>query len=126
MFHILGGVEGVGLRDATIRIDGTLLFSPDTARWPHYGDGTHRAGLAFWDAQDLTLTSSGTGILDGNGRAWWSLPGISYLLHQENRPRLLTIANSSSVVVERLLLKDSPVRPPRSAHSGLLHVATPC
>ena len=108
VYHILGGVEGVGLRDATIRIDGTLLFSPNTEQWPHHNDGTHRAGLAFWDAQGLTLTSSGTGILDGNGRAWWSLPGIGYLIHQENRPRLLTIANSSSVLVERLLLKDSP------------------
>lgn len=94
-FYVGGGVEGVGLRDVTIRIDGRLLFSSDTSRWPHYSDGvTHRAGLAFWDAQDLTLTSSARGELDGNGRAWWSVPGIGYLMHQEHRPRLLTIANS--------------------------------
>ena len=107
-FHILGGVEGVGLRDVTIRIDGTLLFSPDTASWPHYGDGTHRAGLAFWDAHGLTISSSRQGTLDGNGRAWWSVPGFGYLMHQEKRPRLLTIANSTRVIVERILFKDSP------------------
>ena len=57
----------------------------------------------------LTLTSaSGQGELNGNGRAWWSLPGVGYLIHQEQRPRLLTIANSSDVLVEKLLFADSP------------------
>mgnify|MGYP002832806894 CR=1 FL=1 len=52
-FHVMGGVEGVGLRDVTVRIDGTLRFSPDTRAWPRYTDGIMpRAGLAFWEAED--------------------------------------------------------------------------
>ena len=109
-FHVMGGVEGVGLRDVTVRIDGTLRFSPDTRAWPRYTDGIMpRAGLAFWEAAGLTLTSGARqGVLDGNGRAWWSVPGIGYLIHQEWRPRLLTVANSSDILVEKLLLADSP------------------
>ena len=109
-YHVMGGVEGIGLSDVTIQIDGKLIFSPKTRQWPHYADGiVHKAGLAFWDARGLRLTSaSGHGELNGNGRAWWSLPGIGYLIHQEQRPRLLTIANSSDVLVENLLLADSP------------------
>ena len=111
-FHVMGGVEGVGLRDATIRVDGTLRFSPHTAAWPRYADRvTRRPGLAFWDAIGLTLTTSSSriqGVLDGGGRAWWSVPGIGYLMHVEHRPRLLTVANSSGILIERLLLKDSP------------------
>ena len=67
------------------------------------------AGMAFWDCSNITLTSSnGRGELYGNGRAWWSLPGIGYLLHQEYRPRLLTVASSRGVLIENLLFRDSP------------------
>ena len=108
-FHVMGGIEGVGLRDVTIQIDGKLIFSPDTSAWPRYADDiTRRPGLSFWDAVGLTLTSSSQGVLDGSGRAWWSVPGIGYLIHTERRPRLLTVANSSDVLVEKLLLQDSP------------------
>ena len=65
--------------------------------------------MAFWDCSNITLTSSnGRGELYGNGRAWWSLPGIGYLLHQEYRPRLLTVASSRRVLIENLLFSDSP------------------
>ena len=37
-FHVMGGIEGVGLRDVTIQIDGKLIFSPDTSAWPRYAD----------------------------------------------------------------------------------------
>lgn len=74
--------------------------------------------------------------LDGNGATWWGFPGIGYLLigktewhvawqglplfyvrsiwclccitTGENRPRLLTISSSTSVLVENLILKNSP------------------
>ena len=109
-FHVAGGVEAHGLTDVTVSIAGRLLFSPDTASWPHYANTTthHRAGLAFWNVSGLTLTSPTRGELNGNGAAWWSYPGIGYLVHAENRPRLLTITNSSSILIERLLLADSP------------------
>ena len=45
-------------------------------------------------------------MIDGNGRGWWG--AVEYLLIGENRPRLLHIYNSTRLLVERLLLKDSP------------------
>jgi polygalacturonase len=134
-FYITGGVEGDGLVDVTISIDGSLVFSPDPHTWPHswgrrlgvsaatepmpcplprtnatrYGGRGYLAGMAFYNCDNLTLTSSnGRGELNGNGRAWWSLPGIGYLMRHEDRPRLLTVAASRGVLVEGLLLLDSP------------------
>ena len=34
-FYLTGGVEGDGLVDVTISIDGSLVFSPDLRTWPH-------------------------------------------------------------------------------------------
>ena len=134
-FYITGGVEADGLVDVSISIDGSLVFSPDPRTWPHswgrrlgvsaakepmpcpvprtnatrYGGRGYLAGMAFYNCRNLTLTSSnGRGELNGNGRAWWSLPGIGYLMRHEDRPRLLTVAASRGVLVEGLLLLDSP------------------
>ena len=50
------------------------------------------------NARGLTLTSGGAGTVDGNGAAWWG--AIQYLLHREDRPKLLTIQNATDVLVE--------------------------
>jgi hypothetical protein len=47
------------------------------------------------------------GTLDGKGKKWWGLPGIGYLMRQENRPRLFEIANGKDILVENLFFKDS-------------------
>lgn len=53
-----------------------------------YGGRGYLAGMAFSDCRNLTLTSSNRrGELNGNGRAWWSLPGFGYLVHQVCSPR---------------------------------------
>lgn len=135
-FHINGGVEGAGLRDVTLRIDGRLSFSPDIAHWPHdqrvepidplsastphppcpllemsytpYAGKGYLAGLNFWNCSGLTLTSSRRGELFGNGQRWWSVPLLGYLLHGEHRPRLLTVFNSVDTLIENLLFADPP------------------
>jgi len=57
---------------------------------------------------NVTFTSSGKGLIDGKGSTWWGIPGIGYLERQENRPRLLTIDNGKSILVEKIILKNSP------------------
>ena len=58
------------------------------------------------DAENFTLTSSGTGTLDGRGRSWWG--AINYLRFGENRPRLLHIRDSAGLKIEHIRFKDSP------------------
>ena len=45
-FHITGGLEGDGLVDVTIRIDGSLVFSPDPSTWPPQHGQTPQASLS--------------------------------------------------------------------------------
>ena len=41
--------------------------------------------LHFFYIENVTFTSSGVGTLDGQGELWWGLPGIGYLVREENR-----------------------------------------
>mmetsp|Transcript_25602 Transcript_25602/g.42899 ORF Transcript_25602/g.42899 Transcript_25602/m.42899 type:complete len:386 (-) Transcript_25602:523-1680(-) len=103
-YCLAGGVSGVGLNDVVIRFNGTLKFSDDTGRWPKNGDKRVPA-LYFEKCRNITFTSSGKGLLDGQGKAWWGL--IRYAEYGENRPRLFEIYNSTNILVENLILKDS-------------------
>ena len=109
VWHVQGGVCADGVANVRIVLDGTLRWVDDIAAWPR--DAQHRAlpCLAFGRATNLTLTSaSGDGVLDGNGQRWWGMPGIGYLWRGENRPRLLLLEHCRHVLVERVLLRDSP------------------
>jgi len=55
---------------------------------------------------NVTFTSSGFGTLNGNGGNWWG--AVEYLKIGVNRPRLLHIYNSSELLFQYLLFKDSP------------------
>lgn len=105
-FHVAGGVTGADLYDAVLRIDGTLKWNNNQTAWPRQADGRVLECWYLSNLNNVTFTSSGTGTLDGSGEGWWGY--ISYLLIGENRPRLLHIYNSSDLLVENLLLKQSP------------------
>jgi polygalacturonase len=65
----------------------------------------------FNNLTNVSFTSSNGpngGLLDGSGGKWWGIPGIGYLLRTENRPRLLAVDNSKSILIENLYFKDSP------------------
>ena len=57
---------------------------------------------------NVTFTSNGVGTLDGNGERWWGIPGIGFVVRQEDRPDLFKSKNSTNLLVEKLFLKDSP------------------
>lgn len=58
------------------------------------------------DIQNVTITSSGTGTLDGNGKKWWG--AIRFLKHEGDRPRLFHVYQSKNVLIENVLFKNSP------------------
>ncbi|KAJ9462632.1 Endopolygalacturonase I [Diplonema papillatum] len=106
-FHLMGGIVGRGLHSVTLRFDGTLWFSDDIDAWPT--DGTRVLEcLQFVNVTNVTFTSSGTGTLYGNGGRWWGIPGIGYAVRGEDRPRLLHLLDSRQLLVENIILKDSP------------------
>uniref|UniRef100_A0A7S1B9L9 Pectate lyase superfamily protein domain-containing protein n=1 Tax=Corethron hystrix TaxID=216773 RepID=A0A7S1B9L9_9STRA len=110
-FHVMGGIlVQKRLANCTIRLDGTLDFSKNVAAWPRDGDGRVLACLDFTQGADgVTFTSDSVGTMQGNGKVWWGIPGIGYLTHAENRPRLFTMSeNSTDVLLERWKFVQSP------------------
>ena len=57
---------------------------------------------------NVVFTSSGTGTLDGNGATWWGLPGAGYVIHLENRPRMMRLYDSSNILFENIFFKNAP------------------
>ena len=53
-----------------------MKFSDDIKAWPVNGKKVPFVALTFTDSTGLTITSNGTGTLDGSGNKWWGLPGI--------------------------------------------------
>ena len=105
-FTLIGGIVARDLFNVTFLIDGTLSFSDDRNTWPKDGNGYVLECIYMENIEDVIFTSSSVGILNGNGRKWWG--AVQYLKNQEDRPRLLHINVSKNVLVEHLLLKDSP------------------
>ncbi|CAF4299247.1 unnamed protein product, partial [Adineta steineri] len=108
-FWLMGGIYARGLSHVTIQIDGILKFSDNHLEWPR-DSKTHQVLDCFYFEQMnyVTFTSSlskdSKGIIDGSGRHWWGV--VEYLLN--DRPRLLVIYNSTNLLIENLLLKNSP------------------
>eukprot|EP01087_Luapelamoeba_hula_P012826 TRINITY_DN3621_c0_g1_i1.p1 TRINITY_DN3621_c0_g1~~TRINITY_DN3621_c0_g1_i1.p1 ORF type:complete len:437 (-),score=46.54 TRINITY_DN3621_c0_g1_i1:15-1325(-) len=105
-YTLMGGIMAHNLSNNVIVIDTTLKFIPDEKAWPRTTNGRVLECLFFDSISNVTFTSTHNGTIDGSGERWWGF--ISYIEIGENRPRLLSIANSRDVVIERLLFKDSP------------------
>lgn len=107
-FWVMGGIGAADLADVVIQLDGTLSFSQDIDNWPTYSNGQVYECLQFANLRNVTFTSSGVGLLNGNGAPWWGVPFLGYAIRGENRPRLLNIGGSSDLVVENLFFLNSP------------------
>jgi len=107
-FMVTGGVQWNNLVDVTIRIDGTIKFSDDDKHWPKDSEGTYLNALIIANSTNLLLTSSGQGTFDGSGDKWWGIPYVGYLERGKNRPPLMTMNKAENVVMEHILLLNSP------------------
>ena len=110
-FYMMGGIVAHDLNKVTISFDGTIIFSKDQKKWPRTGNGKKAQVLEclhFYNCNNMVFTSSGKGLIDGQGAGWWGIPGIGYLELGENRPRLFNMENGQHNLVENIILKNSP------------------
>ena len=111
-FHLMGGIQVANKDSVTLQIDGTLVYSDDMKAWPRNGNGKDARVfdcMTFKNMSNFTITSGlPEALIDGQGAAWWGIPGIGYLEIGENRPRLLAVQDSKDVLIEHLFLKNSP------------------
>jgi len=107
-FHIMGGIISNRLISVTVRFEGTLIFSDNIHAWPRQSNGNVLECIQFNEAKNVTLTSTRKGVIDGRGERWWGIPGIGYLIREENRPRLIRFEHSEDILIENLILKNSP------------------
>jgi hypothetical protein len=104
-YLMMGGVYASNMTDITFNIDGTLLFSDDCDSWPTEKNGTSKMPVKAMDFENnigFTITSSGTGTFDGNGAAWWGIPGVGYLTRGKNRPPLLSVRATKDFLMENM------------------------
>lgn len=66
-FHVAGGITGGNLTDITLQIDGTLKWDNNQTAWPRAPGGRVHECFYLETVDNLTITSSGTGTLDGSG-----------------------------------------------------------
>ena len=110
-FTFMGGIYASGLDTVTLQIDGTLEFTTHIKDWPLAKPGKNKMPktcVTIENSIHLTITSNGTGTLDGNGATWWGIPGVGYLLRGKNRPPLIHIGNATDFLFEHILLLNSP------------------
>lgn len=114
-FFMMGGITATGLEGVTVQFDGTIEFASGKKalkHWPQHetpkGKKRVQECMKFVACNHMTFTSSGKGLIDGNGASWWGAPGVGYLKRGENRPRLLMLEGGQHNLVENLILKNSP------------------
>jgi len=107
-FMMMGGIKAWDFESVIIQIDGTIVFSDNMEDWPRRENGRVLKCIHFYNIRNVTFTSSGRGVLDGQGATWWGVPGIGYLVRGENRPMLFNIEGSKDLLVENILFLDSP------------------
>jgi len=106
-FYLIGGIKADGMKDVVWQMDGNITFLNDRSLWPVNDTGSVEECILLTNIENVLFTSkSRKGVLDGNGKKWWGM--IDYLIHQEDRPRLMHIITSKNVTVEYWFFKDSP------------------
>ena len=105
-YYLMGGVLFNHLQSVIIKIDGTLIFSDNLHAWPKDDDNNPVGCIYFGSTNNVIITSSGTGTINGNGKKWWRL--IETLILVENRPKLFHMKDASNIIIENILFINSP------------------
>jgi polygalacturonase len=131
------GVELYLTRGSVLRfVDDPVSYSLATTRWEGVECHAYCSLLRVEDARDVAITGEGT--IDGNGERWWQtyrgirsgsleasrVPGVSSILEANRqipyssggggretgflRPALIQVKNSSDVLLEGIVARNSP------------------
>ncbi|KAF1970336.1 glycoside hydrolase family 28 protein [Bimuria novae-zelandiae CBS 107.79] len=101
------------LKDVYVKLDGELKFTNDIEYWQKnnfYYDFQRSITFWVWGGKDIKIY--GSGVLNGNGQAWWDGFQGAEILDPNNkflRPILFLTDNATNVEVTGIHLKDSPV-----------------
>ena len=49
-----------------------------------------------------------SGLWDGQGKYWWGIPYIGYLIRGTHRPKMFEIRNAQKILVENMTFLNSP------------------
>ncbi|KAK4121921.1 glycoside hydrolase family 28 protein [Parathielavia appendiculata] len=100
------------LKDVYVKIDGELKFTNDIEYWQdnnfYY---PFQKSITFWVWGGKDIKIYGSGVINGNGQAWWDGFSGAEILDPNNkyyRPILFLTDNATNVEVNGLHLKDSP------------------
>ncbi|KAG7293936.1 hypothetical protein NEMBOFW57_003997 [Staphylotrichum longicolle] len=100
------------LKDVYVKIDGELKFTNDIKYWQannfYY---PFQKSITFWVWGGKDIKIYGSGVLNGNGQAWWDGFSGAEILDPNNkyyRPILFLTDNATNVEVNGLHMKDSP------------------
>ncbi|KAJ4985567.1 glycosyl hydrolase family 28 [Stagonosporopsis vannaccii] len=103
------------LKDVYVNIDGELKYTNDIKYWQannFYYPFQKSITFTVWGGKDVKIYSdSGTGVINGNGQAWWDGFSGAEILDPNNkfyRPILFLTDNATNVEISGLHLKDSP------------------
>jgi polygalacturonase len=107
-YYLMGGIQGYNITSVVFQLEGTIKYSNNIKEWPRTSSGAVLECMQLFNALNVTFTSSGMGTFDGNGAEWWGFPGVGYLILGENRPRLINIGESTSILIENILFRQSP------------------
>ena len=104
-FWFNGGIYISHLKNVTIRIDGTMEFQTfDLNAWPGNPEDSATA-IEFYNATDLTVTSSHQGKLNGNGKAVYGV--VRYFKASKSRPHLFAVNVANNLLIENIFFKDA-------------------
>ena len=84
-----------GAKGFALRVDGTLRFANDTRTWPA------RYGYCIAVSSSSFVAVHGSGVVDGNGAAWWPTPDAF-------RPGLLHVEGGTDLLVRDTTIVNSP------------------